>query len=81
MLVVVNTELRFPIYRFIGGALFLDVGNVWNKVSDIQEDLPRVAIGSGVRVETPLGPARVDVGLPLTDEFKPILYLQLGQAF
>ncbi len=81
VLVVVNTELRFPIYRFIGGALFLDAGNVWNKVSDIQEDLPRVAIGSGVRVETPLGPARVDVGLPLMDEFKPILYLQLGQAF
>ena len=81
VLFILNTELRFPIYRFIGGALFLDTGNVWNKVSDIQDVLPRVAIGSGVRLDTPLGPARVDVGLPLMEEFKPILYLQLGQAF
>ena len=81
VLFILNTELRFPIYRFIGGAVFLDTGNVWNKVSDIQDVLPRVAIGSGVRLDTPLGPARVDVGLPVTEEFKPILYLQLGQAF
>ena len=81
VLFILNTELRFPIYRFIGGAVFLDTGNVWNKVSDIQDVLPRVAIGSGVRLDTPLGPARVDVGLPLMEDFKPILYLQLGQAF
>ena len=81
VLFVLNTELRFPIYRFIGGAVFLDTGNVWDKFSDIQEVLPRVAIGSGVRLETPLGPARVDMGVPVMREFKPIFYLQLGQAF
>ena len=81
VLFILNTELRFPIYRFIGGALFLDTGNVWDKFSDIQGDLPRIAIGSGVRLDTPLGPARVDIGLPVMEEFKPILYLQLGQAF
>ena len=81
VLFILNTELRFPIYRFIGGALFLDTGNVWDKFSDIQGDLPRIAIGSGVRLDTPLGAARVDIGLPVMEEFKPILYLQLGQAF
>ena len=81
VLFILNTELRFPIYRFIGGALFLDTGNVWNKFSDIQDVLPRVAMGSGVRFNTPLGPARVDVGVPLMREFKPLFYLQLGQAF
>ena len=81
VLLILNTELRFPIYRFIGGALFLDVGNVWNKFSDVKEGLPRAAMGLGVRVDTPLGPARVDVGLPLMKEPKPIFYLQLGQAF
>ncbi len=81
VLFILNTELRFPIYRFIGGALFLDTGNVWDKFSDIQRDLPRIAIGSGVRLETPLGPARIDMGVPLMREFKPIFYLQLGQAF
>ena len=81
VLLILNTELRFPIYRFIGGALFLDVGNVWNKITDVQEVLPRVAMGLGVRVDTPLGPARVDIGMPVMKEFKPIFYLQLGQAF
>ena len=81
VLFILNTELRFPIYRFIGGAVFLDTGNVWNKFSDIQEVLPRVAIGSGVRLDTPLGPARVDIGVPVMEEFKPLFYVQLGQAF
>ena len=81
VLFILNTELRFPIYKFIGGALFVDTGNVWNKFSDIQEVLPRVAIGSGLRLDTPLGPARIDIGVPVMREFKPLFYLQLGQAF
>ncbi len=81
VLFILNTELRFPIYSFIGGALFLDTGNVWDKFSDIKDVLPRVAVGPGVRLETPLGPARVDMGVPVMREFKPIFYLQLGQAF
>ena len=81
VLFILNTEIRFPIYKFIGGALFVDTGNVWNKFSDIKDVLPRSAIGLGVRLDTPLGPARVDVGLPLMEEFKPLFYLQLGQAF
>ena len=81
MLFVLNIEFRFPIYRFIGGALFWDAGNVWNKFSDIREVLPRTAMGFGLRLDTPLGPARADVGLPLMEEFKPRFYLQLGQAF
>lgn len=81
VLFILNAELRFPIYKFVGGALFLDTGNVWNKFSDIQDVLPRAAMGTGVRLDTPLGPARVDVGVPLIREFKPIFYLELGQAF
>ena len=81
VLFILNTEFRFPIYKFIGGALFVDTGNVWNKFSDIQEILPRVAMGSGLRLDTPLGPARVDIGVPVVREFKPLFYVQLGQAF
>ena len=81
VLFILNVELRFPIYKFIGGALFLDTGSVWNKFSDIQEVPPRLATGMGVRFDTPLGPARVDVGVPLMREFNPLFYLQLGQAF
>ena len=81
VLFILNTELRFPIYKFIGGAVFLDTGNVWNKFVDIQEALPRVAAGSGVRLDTLLGPARVDIGIPVMREFKPVFYVQFGQAF
>ena len=81
VLFILNAELRFPIYKIVGGALFMDIGNVWNKFSDVEEFLPRTAVGTGIRVETPLGPARVDVGVPMMQEFKPIFYLQLGQAF
>ena len=81
VLFILNTELRFPIYRFIGGAVFVDTGNVWDKFSDIQDVLPRLAVGSGVRLDTPLGPARVDIGVPVMREFKPLFYIQLGQAF
>ena len=81
VLFILNIELRFPIYKFIGGTLFCDTGNVWNKFSDIKGVLPRTAIGLGLRAETPLGPARIDVGLPLMEEFTPRFYLQLGQAF
>ena len=81
VLFILNTELRFPIYKFIGGAVFLDTGNVWNKFVDIQDALPRVAAGSGVRLDTPLGPARVDIGIPVMREFKPVFYVQFGQAF
>ncbi len=78
---IFNTELRFPIYKFIGSVMFFDTGNVWNELSDIDDALPRSAVGLGVRLDTPLGPARFDVGAPLTGKFKPRFYLQLGQAF
>ena len=83
VLFIFNTELRFPIYRFIGGVLFFDTGNVWNELSEIKDDLPRSAIGAGVRVDTPLGPARLDAGFQLTEGFPRYsrIHIQLGHAF
>ena len=92
VLLIFNTELRFPIYKFIGGVLFFDTGNVWDKFAEIDNSLLNSAAGLGVRLDTPLGPARFDFGVPLRKgfadfgepqrgRFEPLIYLELGQAF
>ena len=83
VLLIFNAELRFPIYRFIGAALFFDTGNVWDKLqlSEIERNLPRSAIGVGLRIETPLGPARLDSGFQLTEKFPRRIHIELGHAF
>ena len=83
VLFVFNTELRYPIYKFVGGALFYDTGNVWDKLrlSEVKESLPRSAVGVGLRVETPLGPARLDFGFQLAKKFPRRVHLELGHAF
>ena len=83
VLFVFNTEIRFPIYKFIGGALFFDTGNVWDKLnlSEIEDNPPRSAIGVGLRIETPLGPARLDSGFQLKENFPRRIHIELGHAF
>lgn len=59
---IFNTELRFPIYRFVSGALFFDAGNVWNSLEDIRTititQLPS-AVGAGLHLD--FGPLTVGV--------------------
>lgn len=83
VLFVFNTELRYPIFKFIGGALFFDTGNVWDKLklSEVKESLPWSGVGVGLRIETPLGPARLDFGFPLTEKYSRRIHIELGHAF
>ena len=80
-----NAELRIPIRGVVGMAYFLDVGNLWTEYGDIFDDPPKVAIGGGLRVQTPIGPARVDVGVPLSRlrdlDQDPRLWVALGNSF
>ena len=63
---IFNTELRFPIYRLIRGALFFDAGNVWGSLEDIETltELPS-AVGAGLYLD--FGPLTVgvDYAVPL----------------
>lgn len=81
VLFIYNLELRFPLYKLVGGALFFDTGNVWDNLGAIDTDPLHSAVGVGVRVDTPLGPLRFDYGVPLISGESPQINLGLGQAF
>jgi len=62
---VLNLEWRFPIWRWLGGAVFLDTGAVTARATDLAPDELRTGVGAGLRVASPVGPVRLDVGYPL----------------
>jgi outer membrane protein insertion porin family len=66
-LLIGNAEVTFPVYeKILKGAIFYDVGNVWAKTEDfIVGGGYRSGVGVGVRVNTPVGPFRLDYGFPI----------------
>lgn len=70
-ILVGNAEVTFPLYEnVLKGAIFYDVGNVWESTGDFMDfgELKSGA-GIGVRVKTPVGPVRVDWGYPLSANY------------
>jgi outer membrane protein insertion porin family len=90
-LLIFNGELRFPFWRrkSIGGAVFIDVGNVFAKVGDIELGQLRSGAGFGIRWRSPVGPLRLDFAWklhPITfangqPENHFAWYVTIGQAF
>jgi outer membrane protein assembly complex protein YaeT len=60
-----STEIRVPIWRNLGGVLFLDGGNVWSEPWDVNLNDLRYDAGPGLRYDTPIGPFRADLGIQL----------------
>ncbi len=66
-----TVEYRFPIFKIVGGALFFDYGTTLGTETEVPGS-PSIArglpgsgygYGGGVRVQSPLGPIRVDYGI------------------
>lgn len=79
----ISGELRFPIYKILGGVIFIDAGNVWQEYADVDGAL-RWGIGAGLRLKTPLGSVRLDYGFKLgrqLDESLGTLHFAIGEAF
>ena len=57
-----------PIIEVIKGALFYDIGNVWAKLRDYGTGGLKSGAGVGLRVKTPIGPIKLDYGIPLDKE-------------
>jgi outer membrane protein assembly factor BamA len=84
-LAVFNVEWRFPIWRWVGGTVFVDTGAVTTDAADLGLDDFRSGVGGGLRVSTPVGPVRVDLGYPLNrieaEDRQFRLYFSIGHPF
>jgi outer membrane protein assembly factor BamA len=83
-LLLLNAELRFPLFGALGGTLFYDTGNVWADWRDLDPAELRDGAGVGLRYLSPLGPLRLDVGWPLDrlpGDGSPVWHFSIGYPF
>jgi outer membrane protein insertion porin family len=65
----VTAELTFPVVTRVRGAIFYDAGSVSADSFDFGSDF-NANVGIGVRLDLPIGPIRLDYGIPISsDEF------------
>jgi translocation and assembly module TamA len=77
-------EIRSGITETLGAAIFADSGAATDSTVPNFEEGLFIGVGGGLRYFSPIGPIRLDVGVPLDrrssdDAFQ--LYVSIGQAF
>lgn len=79
-----SAELRAQVTDTVGVVAFADVGHVGaDSITDFDDDL-KIGVGAGLRYQTPLGPIRLDVGVPLnpgSNDPDFAVYIGIGQSF
>lgn len=63
-LLVLNQEVRFPIYRWVRGVGFLDAGKVVFPGAPGSDSDLKIGYGAGLRIDSPVGLLRLDFGIP-----------------
>jgi outer membrane protein assembly complex protein YaeT len=63
-----NIEYRVGLPWNFGVVGFFDIGYIDNRIDLQNSDYLKAGTGFGLRYYTPIGPARGDIGFPLTDE-------------
>ncbi|BAZ52660.1 surface antigen D15 domain-containing protein [Nostoc sp. NIES-4103] len=78
-----SVEYRFPVFSVVSGALFFDVGSDLGTTTRAAEVLNKngtgYGYGIGVRVQSPLGPIRIDYGL--SDDGDSRINFGIGERF
>jgi len=83
-MILFNEEIRFFLPYSFAWVFFLDHGNVWSRLGEVQPGQIKTTVGTGLRYRTPLGPLRLDFGYKLNRE--PTegpwrIHFTLGEAF
>jgi outer membrane protein assembly factor BamA len=82
--VIVNQELRFPLWKRLHGAVFYDAGNAFALARDLDLLDLRQSAGAGLRLMFPFGPVRLDWAhvIGRRDGEKPSRFVfSIGHAF
>ena len=66
---IVNNEFIFPLVQALGlkGVVFFDAGNAFGASDGIDLNEMRTSVGAGIRWLSPIGPLRIEIGIPLND--------------
>ena len=85
-LIILNGEVRMPVWKSVGVVGFVDTGNVFAKANQLDLAELRTSIGFGIRFKSPVGPLRFDYGFKLgtvlpTDHRRAEFHFSLGEAF
>ena len=83
-LFILNNEIRVPLVSIVDGVAFVDIGNVFDRVREVDVSNLRNTGGIGIRVRTPWFVVRGDYGVvfdPRPGEKRSRFYFSIGQAF
>jgi outer membrane protein insertion porin family len=83
---ILNNEVIFPIVQSIGlkGVVFIDAGNAFTTEDAFSWSETRAAAGGGLRWLSPLGPLRVELGIPIrkkSRDHKSLVLFSFGGPF
>jgi len=92
---IMNAEVRVPVAGGLSIVGFTDIGQVFQRASQVNIGELRSAVGFGIRYQSPFGPLRIDLGFKtkvytfvcgtegpqLCPETRPAINISFGQAF
>ena len=65
---VTNLELGYSITDILRAYAFTDTGTAWWKIEDLDPSELKYSAGLGIGIKTPIGPIRVDYGVPINPD-------------
>ena len=83
-LIVLNQEIRFPLFPYVRGVGFIDAGRAFETVGEMSLRDLSAGTGIGFRVQTPVVLLRFDMGIPLDASAgprRPRWFFSIGQMF
>ena len=84
LLVLHLIDFQFPVFWWFDGAVFSDAGYVWQNFRSVDLRDLKFTAGPGLRVETPVGLVRFDLGFQLARLGMPdswVLNFDIGRPF